>query len=94
MQYVSPYCGYHERACVAVHTGSFPSAASPNLVMEPAVDEPPKGTPEWEQFHSQSRLKKHEANKKRRQLEKAAIGFTIASSKVGPRPSRGEITYK
>ena len=46
------------------------------------TQEPAKGSPEWEHYHNMIRLKKHDQNKRRRQLEKAAIGYTIADSKV------------
>ena len=46
------------------------------------AQEPEQGSPDWAAYHEELRLRKHEQNKRRRQIEKAAIGATIAAAKV------------
>jgi len=65
------------------------TTASKNLVLPAgsALDKafdvaPERDSADWDSYHAAMRLRKHEQNKKRRQFEKAAIGATIAASKV------------
>ena len=54
------------------------------------MEEPEAGSADWAAYHEEQRLRKHEVNKRRRQIEKAAIGATIAAAKVNTSPTGNE----